>query len=432
MKKFFLLRSYFAFILSFMCAGLNAQKLDTLYYDKDGIGISSPAFAAYYRVYAPHTLIGNKMRYRDFFINGKIRSEGEFVSIDKEDDKQSIFDGDCITYYESGQIKEKKHLVKGVLNGEYTSYYESGLVELHTFFNFGKKDGLDSYFDLSTRRCIQKTMQDNLPMYDYCIISDENGYVCKVRLSDKTVLWDSPNPSDIKKFWSNDSQWMYYQKNGVLIALNCKMVNDYGKWFQISVNVSNHTLVPFVFGCNNFSGVVRKKNGKEVPLNIYDANLFMNKVKNKQNSELIASSILQGIAAAGAGFSSSTSYTNTNYNGSSKSYGSVSAYGSGGYGYANYNANNSFSGHSSTVSTTVSYNGFAAYQAQVIASNQIASMEDAMWRERVQRYDGYLKRTTINPGETLGGYINIVREKGESLHLVVNLYGANYEFDWNL
>jgi hypothetical protein len=371
------------------------------------------------------------MRYRDFYINGTLKSEGEYTNIDPEYDNNSIFNGECVSYYESGTIKERKNLSNGILNGEYTSYYESGLVELHTFFDYGKRYGIDTYFDISTQKCYQKVMKDDEPLYDYCIISDENGYVGKVKLSNHVVMWDNPLPSDLKSFWSNDLKWLYYQTNGLLIALTNEMINDYGKWFRITVNVSNHTIVPIEFGCENFSGSVIKK-GKETPLSVYDADLFMRKVKSKQNASLIFASIAAGLSAAAAGFSSSTTQSNTTYSGQSNSYGNVSAYGSGGYGYANYNGTTNYSGRSSTTTTTTSYNGFAAYQAQIIASNRLASMEEAMWQERVQRYEGYLKKTTIRPGETVSGYLYIMREKGDSMRLVVDLYGAKYEFNWSL
>lgn len=428
----FSMRCILISLLTLVCVKLSAQKIDTVYYDKEGVGISTPAFAAYYRVYAPNTLIGNKLRYKDFYSNGKLKSEGEYISIDKEFDNNSVFNGECISYYESGNIKEIRNLTNGILNGEYTSYYDSGLVELHTFFDYGKRYGIDTYFDITSKKCYQKVMKNDEPIYDYCIISDENGYVGKVRLSDHIVMWDDPKPSDMKSFWSEDNKWFYYQKNGMLVALTNTIVDDYGKWFRITVNVSNHSIVPIDFGCGNFSGTIFKKNGKETPLVVYDANQYMGKVKSKQRASLIAASISQGLAAAAAGFSSTITQSNSTYRGQSDTYGNASAYGSGGYGYANYNGTTTYNGRSSTTTTTTSYNGFAAYQAQVIASNRLASLEDAMWQERVQRYDGYLKKTTIRPGETVSGYLYIMREKGELMRLIVNLYGAKYEFNWDI
>ena len=57
-------------------------------------------------------------------------------------------------------------------------------------------------------------------------------------------MWDDPKPSDMKSFWSEVNKWFYYQKNGMLVALTNTIVDDYGKWFRITVNVSNHSIVP--------------------------------------------------------------------------------------------------------------------------------------------------------------------------------------------
>ena len=106
------------------------------------------------------------------------------------------------------------------------------------------------------------------------------------------------------------------------------------------------------------------------------------------------------------------------------------AYGSGGYAYGNYSGNSSYYGRSS--STTTSYNGAAAYQAQVIASNRIAAYDNALLSERAAKNEGYLKRTTIYPGETISGYINIERKKGVSMTINVDINGAIYTFPWNI
>lgn len=96
----------------------------------------------------------------------------------------------------------------------------------------------------------------------------------------------------------------------------------------------------------------------------------------------------------------------------------------------NYSGNSSYYGNSS--STTRTYNGAAAYQAQVIASNRIAAYENALLSERVAKNEGYLKKTTIYPGETICGYINIERRKGQSMTINVNINGAIYVFPWDI
>ncbi len=96
----------------------------------------------------------------------------------------------------------------------------------------------------------------------------------------------------------------------------------------------------------------------------------------------------------------------------------------------NYSGNSSYYGNSS--STTRTYNGAAAYQAQVIASNRIAAYENALLSERVAKNEGYLKKTTIYPVETICGYINIERRKGQSMTINVNINGAIYVFPWDI
>lgn len=77
-------------------------------------------------------------------------------------------------------------------------------------------------------------------------------------------------------------------------------------------------------------------------------------------------------------------------------------------------------------------NGAAAYQAQVIASNRIAAYDNALLSERAAKNEGYLKKTTIYPGEVITGYINIGRKKGTAMTINVNINGAIYEFPWNI
>ena len=138
--------------------------------------------------------------------------------------------------------------------------------------------------------------------------------------------------------------------------------------------------------------------------------------------------LAEGLAAANAGYSTST--TNSSYNGYSSSYGSAYAYGTGGYAYGNYSGNSTYRGYST--STTTSYNGAAAYQAQVIANNRIAAYDNALLSERAAKDEGYLKRTTIYPGETISGYIHIERKKGISMNIDININGAIYSFPWNI
>ena len=104
--------------------------------------------------------------------------------------------------------------------------------------------------------------------------------------------------------------------------------------------------------------------------------------------------------------------------------------GSGGYAFGNYSGTSSYFGSSS--STTTTYDAAAAYQAQVIASERVASYSNSLLSDRAIKEEGYLKRTTIYPGETISGYINIERKKGKSMTIDINIGGAIYSFPWNI
>ncbi len=69
---------------------------------------------------------------------------------------------------------------------------------------------------------------------------------------------------------------------------------------------------------------------------------------------------------------------------------------------------------------------------QVIASNRMACYENALLQEREIKQEGYLKRTTIYPGQAISGYINIKRIKGDTMDVIIDINGAKYVFSWNI
>lgn len=72
---------------------LAQERIDTLYYNRSGSVVPSPAFAEYYRIALyPADSAGSKM-FRDFYISGELRTEGHFQTIDTLDDRRTVFDG---------------------------------------------------------------------------------------------------------------------------------------------------------------------------------------------------------------------------------------------------------------------------------------------------------------------------------------------------
>ena len=57
----------------------------------------------------------------------------------------------------------------------------------------------------------------------------------------------------------------------------------------------------------------------------------------------------------------------------------------------------------------MSYDRAAAYQASVMAGERLAAYDNKQLAIRNVKEQGYLKKMTIYPGETISGYINIQR-----------------------
>lgn len=430
MKKVFVTAVLTQLFMSNVCS--QSLKLDTIYYDKDWKGVSSSAFASFFRVYDANDNSKLKKRFRDYYITGELQSDGGYISIDKYDDSKSVFDGEWTNYYKSGKVESKGYRNRGIAEGEYTAYYENGLVKLHTVIENGKSNGILTQFNEQGDMCSQVEMLNGEPRYDYYILSNKDGYSSKLRISDNTPIWESPSLSEKKVDYRDGVAWLYYSKNGILVSMTNTRLKDYGRWFQISLIISNNSLAPIEFDPERITSTLLKSNGQIVALEVWSSKRYMKKVRRTQNWNRALVGICEGLAAAGAGYSSSTTYTNSAYSGYSNSYGNASAYGSGGYAYGNYSGYGSYHGNSSTTSRTTTYNGAAAYQAQVIASNRIASYENSLFQERAVKQEGYLRKTTIYPGDAISGYVNIKRISGISMTVIVDINGAKYRFPWNI
>lgn len=418
-----LLLIFLAFICSFSCFA--EAKLDTLYYDKNWKGVELPQFATFYRIYTEKTDSTFQNMYRDYYITGELQSEGSFISIDKYDDSRSIFDGEYVCYYKSGNIEQKGYKVKGVEQGEYIKYFEDGNMMMRANLLDGKLHGL--YTEFTTEGlCFQQEYNYGNPIYDYYIVSNSQGLYSKVKTVDKTPVFSSPTQSDMKVVYNDGTPWLYYINDGVCIMVTCQEINDYGKYFRMYINLTNNTFFPIEFDHLESEAIITNKKGEQKELELQSAEQYDKRIRRTQMWEEALVGVAEGLAASGAGYSTST--TTSSYSGRGSSYGSAYAYGSGGYAYGSYSGNSSYYG--SSTSTTTTYDAAAAYQAQLAASQRIADFTESNFATRQSRNEGYLKKTTIYPGESISGYYNIKRKKGELLLVVLNIAGTRYEFPW--
>lgn len=407
------------------------SELDTAYYDNNWKGVTNPVFATYYRVYEIHQDSTFAKHFRNFYRTGELQAEGMYLKIDKSDDSKSLFDGELITYYKSGEVLCKSSYSNGKRNGEFTEYYNNGLLKTHVLMVDGQPNGILSQFNEEGDQCKQTEMIDGSPRYDYYVISNNDGS-SRFRISDDEPIWDSPNTDEIKKEYKDGVPWSYYIKNGLMIACTNQKIKDYGRWYQINMLISNRSIVPIDFNPEEISSTLIKPNGQQIKLDVLSCEKYMKKVRQMQDLNLIINEIGEGLAVAGAGFSTSTTHTTSSYNAYSRGHGNAYAFGSGGYAFGSFDGYGSYHGKSSTTSTTTIYDGAAAYQARMIASERISEYENFLLDERQIRKEEYLKRTTIYPGETITGYVNIKQMKGSSMNVIIDINGAQYDFQWTL
>ena len=412
MKKFSLL----LFALLVVVCSVSAQgKIDTLYYNKDWKFAPNRDFATYYRVaYYPADSLTPKP-FRDYYITGEMQASGNFIKIDATDDSNSIFDGECVSYFANGKVSYERTYKDGLLDGKFCKYDKDGLITTVGKYCNGKLSGLHTSF-LDNGMFIQVEYMDGEPIFDYYIKGDLRGNVAKFRLLDHTPIWESPTVDERILEYKDGKPWQIYHKNGITIAISNTTVNDYGKWHRIDIVFSNNSIMPINFDpVTNISAKSTDKKGVLTDLEVWSAEQYIKKVNNVQIFTAVMMGIAEGMATANAGYSSST--TNSYLSGS------VHAYGSSGYAHGYYSGR--------ATSYTRTYDAAAAYYTRALSQQRMAEFVNALANEQEVKKLEYLKTNTIYPGESVSGYVHVKRIKGEKVQFVTNIKGAEYQFDWD-
>ena len=445
-------RKFILFILITYCLPSFSQRVDTLYYDNNWKGVESKQFASFVR-YASYAEDSNyKNRFRDYYITGELQAEGEFISIDKYDDKNSVFgfqksyykngnveldctvingNGKIISYYENGNKKDEYELANGVPNGISINYYENGLI--HTKGNFvnGKLDGILYQFTENGDACSQVEYKNGEYVKPYYTYSTQNGLVTKYKIADNSLYLEMPSLNEKQTYHQKGNTWDYYMKNGLCVMVNASINKDYGKYFTLYIVLTNNSVQPITFNPALITAYKKKKDKTE-SLNVLKSDEYIAKVSRRQNWSMFFNALNESMAANKAGYSASSTQTNSNYSGASVSGAAGAVVGTNGAAIGGAVGVSGYAGSSSTTSTTVAYNGAAAYQAELIASGRIADYNNQMLQERNIKDEGYLKTTTVNPGETISGYVNIQYKKGDELSVNIPINSVVYPFVWTI
>ena len=412
------------------------EQLDTVYYDSNWKGCS-PTFATYYRVMTIPTDDNPRKQFRDYFITGEIQGEANYISIDRDDDSKSIFDGEVVSYYKSGKIEKKSTWANGHQVGDAFSYYENGKVQLHTSLNDkGQPDGESSFFDEDGNLTAILMAHDGIPN-TYLTAYNYMGSMGRYDVNTGAFVPEAVPVSSMKtKIVKGEKIYYYDDKNGIYLSILVDAVKNYGKYYRIGISLFNNTNETIIFdpaqitANGRFFKKSKKKNDvgydeiyadndeanytynpsivKTKDIRVWTYDDYAKKVHRRQQWDEALVAMAEGFAAGSAGHSTSYS-TSTTYG---------SAYGSSGYAY----------GTATTHTTTRTYDATAAAIANERAAYNIATYSASLEADTQAINENYLQVTTLDPQTETAGYILLNKDKPNIIDLTIPVNGVAYHF----
>lgn len=422
-------RVFFCFLLitiTFISAFGQGSNEVTYYYDRN-MKATSKSFAEYYKVVNIPSAENPRKQFRNYYITGELQCDGDYISIDKYDDSKTVQDKTVIWYYKNGKPERISNFSNGVLDGEHFEFYENGNMKTHAYFSQGVQSGEFLNFSEDGKQCLQVQFRDGNPSSNYGYMYSSDGFYSKVTLDNFKPVYEAPAIDEQKTTTIKGDEWPFYQKNGITVAMTVHKIRDNGRYFQSWILIANNSFFPIEFDpALMYAKVIRNKG--EEKMDVYSAEEYSEHLDNWNNFEMALVGLAEGMAASSAGYSTST--TTTNYLGGSSYSGSSSVIGSGGYAIGSYSGSSTYGG--TVTSTTTTYDGAKAYLAQSIASYNTALYGQELDAIKDAKIQQYLQTTTLNPGESIAGYVNIEREKGNTLEVDVSINGVPYTFRWNI
>lgn len=211
-----------------------------------------------------------------------------------------------------------------------------------------------------------------------------------------------PENDSILTEYNDGKMWAYQNKNNFVVGVTCfEEKDDYGKYYQLNIFIKNLSNSPIIFQPDSiYSNLLTKKNDT-IQLEVYTNDEYQKKIKRSQAWAMALYGFSAGLNAGTAGYS--TSYS--------------TSYSPNGYAYT---------------TVTQHYDANAAYQANIATTNQMLTLGQMMENDRTIREQGYLKTTTVYPGEAIVGYMNIKRKKGKLLTVSIPIKDCIYTFNWDV
>lgn len=368
------MKSFFLTVLSLLLSVcVSAQEIKTYYYNKDGKQINQ-VFAHYYRVVSVPTETNPEKIFRDFYLSGKIKGEGHYLSIDETNIHNSILDGECVFFNEDGTISKKFTMSDGKLNGTYVEFSDDGK-ELTQIEYVNGEFATPWYYK-----------------------ANAYGAYGRFRHFDDQPVFDEFNPDAQFVTWIDGVPWLSYTMNGLTISMAVQESNEYGRYHEVSLMIDNATfhnllIEPVVEVSAYAASTPDELTSATERRFVFSYDDYMEKVENRQALGIIAMAVTGAAAGVTAALTPTT--TTVHVNGS-----------------------------------TVFVNTYGNPVSMYWPNLAFAGVADEWANDRQVIHKGYLKKNTVNSGDIISGYINVKR--GQERYLVVkyNFNGIEIPFYW--
>ena len=370
------MRTLFATLLMlFVSMSISAQDIETYYYTKDG-KIVNQVFADYYRIISVPSEANPDKLFRDYYMSGKIKGEGHYISIDTSNANNSILDGECVFYREDGSIEQKFTMSNGKLNGTYIKFSQDG------------------------KEFIQIEYTNGEYTYDWYYKANDTGAYGRFRHVTNEPVYDDFNPEAQFTTWIDGIPWVSYAVNGLTISMAIQKSNAYGRYHEVSLMLDNTTFSDIVIepsldvsarGAFEPSRLVL--HGENRTVLSYDQ--YMQKVQNRQAWTALAMAVTSAAAAVSSALAPNPATVSVN-------------------------------GHTAFIN---SYGNSISIFSPDLA---FAGVGEAWASHRNIIQKGYFKKNTVASGTIISGYFNIERLNDEYLEVLFNYNGVKIPFYWDV
>ena len=205
------------------------QKQEKIYYDKDWKGCSQSK-AEYYRIVSFDENNKPVGKIKDYFLTGEIQGIADgAITIDRKNDKNSIFTGNIISYYRNGNKKDEGFFSENATPQILKIYYENGqLKEEMSFNDKGDLHGYNNSYFQSGKLYTSFQMNNGELVNKFFIECDEFGICKKIFLE---IFEDNKNIND----WNIVTEKSY--RTSIIPEKGLLLVSETDGGFKQTINI---------------------------------------------------------------------------------------------------------------------------------------------------------------------------------------------------